>query len=195
MNPELEHRQILRIFTNIKQKCENKQDKDFATFGKRGIKLCPQWQQNFLQFKEDIGPRQSQRETLHLIDSWSDFKPGNVRWGIAAKSKGRRGQRGALTDDDVLEILRLVHEEGVKVASVALGFPASVAHIRHIALGSARRVEGYPYPYKLYSKRTEAQITREEGIISDLWGLVKKHDAKLSELSAALRSMLRRKPQ
>ena len=195
MNPELEHRQILRIFTNIKQKCENKQDKDFPSFGKRGIKLCPQWRQNFLQFKEDIGPRQSQRQTLHLINPRKDFEPGNVKWALTAKSTGRQGQRGSLTDDDVLEILRLVHEEGVKVASVAIGFPASVAHIRHIALGSARRVEGYPYPYKLYSKRTEAQITREEGIISDLWGLVKKHDAKLSELSAALRSMLRRKPQ
>lgn len=195
MNPEIEHRQILRIFTNIKLKCENRQDKDFPTFGGRGIKLCPQWRNDFAQFKKDIGPRQSQRETLHQINIKKDFEPGNVKWALTAKSAGRQGQRCDLTDDDVLEILRLVHEEGVKISSVAFAFPASVAHVRHIALGLSRRVEGYPYPYRLYSKRTEAQITREENIVSDLWALTKKHEAKLSELSAALRSMVRRKPQ
>lgn len=190
-----EERQLLRLFTTIQQKCHNPNDAAYPRYGGRGISMCPEWRQNSKQFLADIGPRPSPRYTLQLKNMDGDFSPGNVRWvDVDTLKAGHKGQRGALTDENVVEILRLVNDEGMSLSSVALGFPATTTHIRNIALGHTRKIEGYPYPARLYEKRTLEQIEKEEAIVEGLWSLTKSAKATMKELFAWARVLRYRTP-
>ena len=190
----LEGKQLLRMFTNIRQKCYCPTDTSYPSFGGRGIKLCPEWYGNFHQFAADLPPRPSFRHTLTLKNSSKDFSPDNVKWVNISQTKvGSRGQRGDLTDEDIDEILRLVHEEKVKIANILLGYPVSESHLRDILLGRARRIQDYPYPAKLYETRTSAQIAKEEAMTTGLWALARDLGVNMSEVSLMARALVKRR--
>lgn len=192
-----EERQLLRLFTNIQQKCYNPKDPAYPKYGGKGIRLCAEWLHNAKQFIADVSPRPSPRHTITLKHWSKDFSPDNVRWIDIAKARGSsHGQRGDLTDDQVLEVLRQVHDEGVPINALTLGFPASARHLRDIALGRARVVPGYPYPARLYEKRTEEQIAKEEALEAGLWNLIeslKEFGVTMSDVLAHARSLRTRK--
>jgi hypothetical protein len=55
--------------------------RDNKYYAGRGVTVCAAWQNDFLQFLKDVGPRPSSNYSL---DRWPDnhgnYEPGNVRW-------------------------------------------------------------------------------------------------------------------
>ena len=76
-------------WAGMKRRCQNPNDKDFSTYGGRGIKICAEWQ-NFDRFYADMGSAPT-GFSLDRIDVDGDYSPANCRW--ASKSVQSANQR------------------------------------------------------------------------------------------------------
>lgn len=66
----------------MKQRCYNINDKRYADWGGRGIKVCDRWLESFENFYTDMGKKPSPKHSLDRFpDTNGDYEPSNCRWG------------------------------------------------------------------------------------------------------------------
>jgi hypothetical protein len=63
---------------NMRQRCLNQGNKDYANYGGRGITICDPWTQ-FVNFKEDMG-EPGKGLSLDRIDNSKGYSRENCRW-------------------------------------------------------------------------------------------------------------------
>lgn len=75
-----------RIWNNMKDRCFNKNSKDYNNYGGRGIRVCPQWDKSFEAFWADMGPTYGETLQLDRRDNNGNYEPKNCRW-VTAKEQ------------------------------------------------------------------------------------------------------------
>ena len=68
------------IWLLMRNRCSNPKNKRWARYGGRGIKVCPEWQDDFSRFLADVGSRPSPLHSIDRINNDGNYEPGNVRW-------------------------------------------------------------------------------------------------------------------
>jgi hypothetical protein len=63
----------------MKQRCLNPNDKRYADYGGRGIKICERWL-DFNNFLEDMGKKPTPKHSIDRIDVDGDYEPSNCKW-------------------------------------------------------------------------------------------------------------------
>ena len=78
-------------WSNMRDRCNNTNNKDYKFYGAKGVRVCERWG-DFFNFVEDLKRIGNKPEgfTLDRIDSENDYAPSNVRW--SSKTKQARNQ-------------------------------------------------------------------------------------------------------
>ena len=88
----LRNTRLYRIWANIKTRCYNENDPHFERWGKRGIKMCDEWRNDFEVFYDwSMSHGYSDELTIDRIDNDGNYEPQNCRWTtIKEQNKNKR---------------------------------------------------------------------------------------------------------
>lgn len=72
---------LYRIFRGMKDRCYNPKNKDYAWYGGKGIKICEEWEDNYIAFKNwAINNGYKEILTIERKDFDKDYCPENCEW-------------------------------------------------------------------------------------------------------------------
>lgn len=83
---------IFGIWKGMRQRCNYKKAKDFHNYGGRGIKVCSEWENSFIAFKDwAFQNGYADNLTIDRINVNGNYEPTNCRWiTMAEQQKNRR---------------------------------------------------------------------------------------------------------
>ena len=98
---------IYYIWSAMRDRCNNPNNKRYSRYGGRGITVCSRWL-NFKNFYADMGERPTEHHSIDRIDNEGIYEPRNCKWSTAKEqrnnqqlsSKNRSGIRGVCLRKD-----------------------------------------------------------------------------------------------
>ncbi len=75
-----------RTWANIKARCYNKNNKRYKNWGGRGIVVCNRWENSFMAFYKDMGPKPFLRAQIDRIDNDLGYCLENCHWVTSAEN-------------------------------------------------------------------------------------------------------------
>lgn len=103
-----------KVWAGIKQRCYNKNNKSYQSYGAKGVSVCDAWRESFETFYADMGPRPTDNHTIDRIDPFGNYDPVNCRWIL--KSEQGKNKRDTVYFDvngEKVSLIELAEKHGV----------------------------------------------------------------------------------
>lgn len=105
-----------RIWRNMKTRCLNKNNKNYPSWGGRGIAICGRWINDFPAFLADMGHRPSEQHSIERINNDGNYEPSNCRWATAqeqARNRNSKRTNRVLFDGKPIAVRSLLEDLGM----------------------------------------------------------------------------------
>lgn len=87
----LSNTRLYSIWSNIKKRCNNKNDPRYSSYGGRGINVCAEWSNNFLSFYTwAISNGYKDNLSIDRIDNNKGYSPNNCKWSTNQEQSNNR---------------------------------------------------------------------------------------------------------
>lgn len=107
-----------RAWYGMRQRCYNPNDKNYPSYGGRGIKVCSRWLESLQNFVADMGIAPADL-SLDRIDVDGDYEPSNCRW--ATRSEQQRNRRNNPKVDykgETVTVIELADRAGIRLRTL-----------------------------------------------------------------------------
>lgn len=106
------------VWRSMIARCENENDRGYANYGGRGIKVCKRWRTSFTAFKQDMGKR-PKGMSIDRIDNDGNYEPDNCRWASkTAQARNRRDRAPVEFNGRSMFLVDWAKETGIKLATL-----------------------------------------------------------------------------
>lgn len=88
------------IWQAMKNRCRNKNMREYPGYGGRGIMVCREWSESFPKFLADMGPRPGPEYSIDRYpNNDGDYEPNNCRWATRQEQCNNTRSNVRLTYD------------------------------------------------------------------------------------------------
>ena len=128
---------LYTIWSKMLDRCRNYKNKDYASYGGRGITVCERWE-DAAKFIEDM-PQRPAGTTLDRIDNNGPYSPQNCKWSTPVEQV-RNSRQTKLTQEKARKVRELCESCHLQ-AEIAEMFGVSQTTVSSILTGRTWREE------------------------------------------------------
>jgi hypothetical protein len=89
---------LYRIYENMKQRCYNSNNKDYKNYGGRGITVCDEWKNDFMNFYNWAMENDYRDDlTIDRINNNGNYESNNCRWVTVKEQANNRRNNHFIT--------------------------------------------------------------------------------------------------
>lgn len=92
-----------KIWAGMKARCFNENNDSYKDYGGRGITVCEEWKNSFMNFHNDMGKRPGYNYQIDRIDNDGNYEPSNCQW-ITGIENNRKMPSKKLNMEKAIEI-------------------------------------------------------------------------------------------
>jgi hypothetical protein len=111
-----------RVWKRMVERCHDPRDKDYRSYGGRGIVVCERWRSSFQAFIADMGRRPGPpRHSIERAHNDGPYAPDNCRWATRSEQdRNRRNSRLITALGRTLTLAEWARETGVYPATISV---------------------------------------------------------------------------
>ena len=108
-----------KVWSGMKQRCYNTNEKCYKNYGGRGIVVCDRWLSSFRNFLLDMGSRPNDTYSIERLDNDGDYSRSNCKWGTSVEqARNKRTNRKVTFNGSTMLLVEWSELFGIEITAL-----------------------------------------------------------------------------